>query len=329
MKKDLPMAPSKRVFVVGGTGFLGYHAIQEFLEKGWTATAVGLPPGPPPDLYPPAVKLVLQDLEQASDQALVSLLSGAQALVFAAGLDDRYTPRKPAYPAFRHANVEVPLRLLRLAQEAGVRRAVVLGSYFAHFHRLWPGLRLAERHPYIRSRVEQEQALTSIPGLDVCVLELPYIFGALPIPGWKPLWAPLVGYLRSSRTILYMHGGTACISARTVGRAILAAAERGEAGRCYPIGQENLTWSALLARLARADGRHLRVVTLPTVLVRAGLLGFWLYHEMQGKEGGLDPRYFAPLQTAETYIDPGESQAALGFEPGDLEEAFAATIRAC
>lgn len=32
------------VFVVGGTGFLGYHVIQEFLAKGWGVTALGLPP---------------------------------------------------------------------------------------------------------------------------------------------------------------------------------------------------------------------------------------------------------------------------------------------
>jgi nucleoside-diphosphate-sugar epimerase len=101
------------------------------------------------------------------------------------------TPKKPAYPKFRRANVETPLRLFQLAAQAGVERAVVLGSYFVHFDRLWPKLKLAERHPYIRSRVEQEKALTSIPGLETCVLELSYIFGALPFHGWKLLWTPL------------------------------------------------------------------------------------------------------------------------------------------
>jgi len=52
------------------------------------------------------------------------------------------------------------------------------------------------------------------------------------IPGWKPLWTALVKYIRSSKTIFYMKGGTACISARTLGRTILAAVERGESGKC-------------------------------------------------------------------------------------------------
>jgi nucleoside-diphosphate-sugar epimerase len=29
------MPSNKRVFVVGGAGFLGYYTIQEFLKNGW------------------------------------------------------------------------------------------------------------------------------------------------------------------------------------------------------------------------------------------------------------------------------------------------------
>jgi nucleoside-diphosphate-sugar epimerase len=322
---------AKRVIVVGGTGFLGYHAIQEFVKKGWQVTALGLPPAPPADLFPATVEVVLRDVEQASDAELSSLLGGHQALVFAAGLDDRFTPSKPAYPKFYHANVAVPLRLFQVAERAGIRRAVVLGSYFAHFNRLWPGMRLAEHHPYIRSRVEQEEALTSIPGLETCVLELPYIFGKLPIPGWRPLWSPLVKYLVSSKKVFYMRGGSACISARTVGRAVIAAVENGKAGNCYPIGQANLSWVELLSRLAHAGGREIQVVILPDWLLKLGGVGLWMMHTLRGKESGLDPRRFLPLQTAQTFIDPDASYAALGMDgvPDDLDEALFATVEAC
>jgi nucleoside-diphosphate-sugar epimerase len=323
------MSSRKRVFVLGWTGFLGYHAIQEFLKKDWDVTALGLPPAPPPDLYPASVKVVLQDLERAPDEDLLALLRGHDALVFAAGLDDRATPKKPAYPKFRRANVETPLWLFQLAAQAGIKRAVVLGSYFVHFDRLWPKLKLAERHPYIRSRVEQEKALTSIPGLETCVLELPYTFGALPVPGWKPLWTPLVKYIRSSKSLYYMKGGTACISAETVGRAVFGAVERGEAGKGYPVGQENLTWAEMLTRLATADERQVRVVTLPVWVAKLGMFGVLLSHQLQGKEGGLNLRYFTPLQTAETFLDPTPSQKALDYEPGSLDEAFQETVEAC
>ena len=317
----------KRVFIVGGTGFLGYHAAIEFLKRGWDVTALGLPPAPPASLFPESVRIHIDDLEQVSDEDLSALLKGHRALVYAAGMDDRVTPRKPAYPKFHHANVEVCARLLRLASLAGIERAVLLGSYFAYFNRLWPELRLFERHPYIRSRVEQERLAKEIVGLSTCVLELPYIFGDT--LGRKPLWYPLVKYIRLTSLLLYPTGGTACITAETVGQAIVAAAERGQAGKSYPIGDENLTWTELLQRLAAADGRQVRVVTLPTWIMKIGLYGLWLLHQLQRKEMGLDPRYLAPLQATETFIDPEQSRQALGYETGGLDLAFRKTVLAC
>jgi dihydroflavonol-4-reductase len=321
----MTITDKRNAIVVGGTGFLGFHAITALLDRGWNVTALALPPAPPENLFPHHVKLILHNFEQVDDGELVALLRGQQALVFAAGLDDRYTPARPAYPIFHHANVDAPKRLFNLAKQAGIRRAVVLGSYFAYFDRLWPEMRLSERHAYIRSRVEQEAVLTSIPGIETCILELPYIFGALPIPGWRPLWQPLVRYARSLPLILYMHGGSACIAAQTAGRAIAAAVEYGKAGERYPIGQENFTWKELLARLA-GPARNKRVIALPTWMIQIGLWGLWLFHYVRGRESGLDPRTFAPLQTARAFIDPLPAQLALNYKPGDLDEAIRATL---
>jgi dihydroflavonol-4-reductase len=188
-------------------------------------------------------------------------------------------------------------------------------------------VKLAERHPYIRSRVEQEQAVTSLPGLEVDVLELPYIFGD---PLWrKPLWCPLVKYMRTAPLIFYMRGGSACITAKTVGKAAFNAIERGHASTCLPIGQENLTWTQLLIRLALADRRMIRVVTLPSWAIKLGMFGILLIHKLQGKEAGLNLRYFAQLQTAETFLDLESSQKALGYELDDLDESFKETVEAC
>jgi dihydroflavonol-4-reductase len=321
------MSSKKRVFIVGGTGFLGQYAMQEFLDNGWEVTALGLPPAPPSGLFPASVNIITRDLDASSDADLVSLLLGHAAIVYAAGLDDRYTPKKPAYPKFFHANVEIPVRVLSLAKSAGISRAVVFGSYFAHFNRLWPELKLAERHPYIHSRVEQELAVTSLPGIDVIVLELPYIFGDP--HGRKPLWYPLVKYLRMMPVTFYMQGGTACITAKTVGKAAFKAIERNLVGNWYPIGQENLTWTEMLNRIALADKRKIKVLILPTWIIKLGMRAIWLLHNLQGKESGLNLSHFAQLQTARTFLDPQPSQAALGYQNSSLDEAFQETVAAC
>jgi len=323
------MITSKRVILIGGTGFLGYHATLEFLKKGWDVTVVGLPPAPPPGVIPDPVKVVIRNLESLSDQELVNLLDGHDALVYAGGLDDRVIPRKPAYPKFHHANVEMPAHVLNIAKQAGIRRAAVLGSYFAYFNRLWPNLKLAERHPYIRSRMEQENAVTSIQGLDVNVLELPYIFGSMPIPGWKPLWAPLVKYIRATNIVFYMKGGTACVTAEAVGQAIVGAVEQGQPGVCYPIGGENLSWTEMLTRLAAADGRKIRVVILPTFLFKVALAFVSIVHMLEGKESGINTLHLASIQTTNTFIDPEPSARALGYDINGLDDAFQKTIRAC
>lgn len=320
---------AQNVIVIGGTGFLGAFAVREMRRRGWAVTSVGFAPVPQEQQDDPQVRVVEQDIHKIDEAALLQLLEGHTALVFAAGLDDRQTPPRPSYPLFHAANVEAPARLLRLAKKTSISRAVILGSYFTHFQRQWPHLKLAERHPYIRSRVEQQRVAfaTAAPEISLCFLELPYIFGAL--PGRAPLWTPLVNYLRSTKTVFYTQGGSACVSVQAVAQAIAGAVESGQAGSAYPIGEENLTWQELLTRLAKAEGRDIRIVALPNVLVAPALWALWLIYRLQGKESGLDPRRLLDLQSANTFFDPRPAQQQLNFQGGLLNQALAETVAAC
>jgi len=317
------------VFIIGGTGFIGYHAVFEFLRRNHAVSTLALPPLPTTDLLPAEVDIHLADLSKLSDQEVRDLIQGQDALVFAAGADDRTIPKAPAYEFFYEANVRAPKRLFRLAREAGVRRGVILGSYFAYFDRIWPEMDLAKHHPYIRSRVAQieETMKVAMPELDLMVLELPYIFGA--VTGRKPLWSPLVRYLRSPIPLFYPRGGTNAVSVKQIAEAIVGAVERGKGGEIYQIGDENLTWEALLTRLGKAAGVEKRVITLPDWIVRGGMALVEQYHRIQGREGGLDLVEFTKLQTSQTFFDPSQSRDALGYGSGGLDEAFKETVAAC
>ena len=318
-----------KVLIIGGTGFLGYHATMELLTRGHEVTVVGLPPAPPSGLFPPEVKIHLCDIAPLANDELISLFRGNDALVFAAGVDDRTTPKKPAYPFFVKHNVESVKRVFTLARQAGVSRGIVLGSYFAYFDRLWPEMKLAEHHPYIRSRVEQ--AKTAIAAgqdkMSISILELPYIFGSM--PGRVPLWKPLIKYILSPFPLFYPAGGTTCVTVHQVAQAICGAVEHGKPGKCYPIGGENLTWVQLLGLIGKLGGRPKKVITLPKWLVKFGALILSLMHMLQGKESGLEPVAFIDLQTKETFIDSEEARAELGYSMEDLTSALVETIRAC
>ena len=252
-----------KVLIIGGTGFLGYHATKQLLEHHHEVSVLGLPPGPPDGLFPAEVKINLGNIAEMTDENLVTLFKDIDAIVFAAGVDDRVTPKKPAYPFFVKHNVDSVRRVFSVAMQVGVKRGVVLGSYFAYFTRLWPEMKLSERHPYIRSRVEQAAAAFEA-GQDkmaISVLELPYIFGSM--PGNTPLWKPLLDYVYSAFPLFYPAGGTTCVSVRQVAQAICGAVERGEPRTCYPIGGENLTWVQLLKSSGTSAGNPKRCLLYP------------------------------------------------------------------
>lgn len=94
----------------------------------------------------------------------------------------------PIYDLYKKYNIDSIDRLLKLAKECGVKHAAICGSYFSYFAKTMPELELTKRHPYIRSRIDQEEAAIAFAdeGFSVGVLVPPYIFGTQ--SGRKPVW---------------------------------------------------------------------------------------------------------------------------------------------
>lgn len=81
----------------------------------------------------------------------------------------------PVYDIFKKYNIDPIKRLLSIAKKCGVKHSAICGSYFAHFIKIRPELELTKWHPYIRSRIDQEETALSFAddNFDVAVLELP------------------------------------------------------------------------------------------------------------------------------------------------------------
>jgi nucleoside-diphosphate-sugar epimerase len=315
-----------RVLVVGGTGFLGAEVVTELLRRGHRATVLSRRP---PAAPPPGVDVRTADALSADEGQWAALLAGHDGAVFAAGADDRTTPRAPAQAYFDRGNVAPVTRLLAAAAGAGCTRAVILGSYFATVDRERPDLRMAARHPYVRSRVEQARAARAAagPGLPVAVLEIPFVFGDP--PGGRSLWTPMLPWLRSAWPLVAPPGGTAVVPVRAVAEAAVGALERA-AGGDYPVAEANLTWADLIGRLALAAGRpgKVRVRRLPAGVFNAAIQSSRVVRRLRGEEPGLDPRYLAQALTSELYLDPAICRGVLGVRPGGLDEAIRATVTA-
>ncbi len=109
----------------------------------------------------------------------------------------------------------------------------------------------------------------------------------------------------------------------------MAALERGEAGREYPVVSHNLTWVELLGGIQKYLAKPKPIITLPSWLVKLGAQGLEISFKIKGKESGLDTVSFVDLQTRNTFMDPDESSSLLGYQHANFDQALKETIEAC
>ncbi len=319
-----------RIMVAGGTGLLGYHTILAGIKRGHTFGALTIDDVKLGEWYPDSVALSFGDLFTLSEAELTSRFTGFDALVYAVGPDDRVTPPAPAYEFFHERLVEACVKTVKAAMKAGVKRCVIMGSYFAYFDRTWPEKQLSSRHPYIRCRVEQAQRTIEAGAgmMDVMNLELPYIFGSM--PGRVPIWrSALLDRFDKGRVIFFPKGGTSMIAVQHVGEAAIGALEHGSHGGRYPVGDENHTFHEMLEMLTEALGRQKKIIDIPRFLAVLAGRAIRRDNRRKGHESGLDPVYLMrDIMTDYCYFNPEENAKALGFGRGGLKEAIADTVRA-
>lgn len=320
-----------KVFMIGGTGLLGSEGAKELIARGHEVSSIALPPIPEGAKLPPEMELSFGNYMEMSDKELAAHFRGKDAFVFAAGVDERVEGPAPIYEMFKRYNITPLERMLRIARKNGVKHAVICGSYFSHFAKLWPEKELIKWHPYIRSRVDQEYVALALSdeNFDVAVLELPYIFGAQ--PGRKPVWVFLVEMIRGMKNAtMFPKGGTAMVTVRQVGQAIAGAVERSRGARCYPIGYENLTWVEFLKIVHKHMGcPNKKITTIPKWMYVMAARRIMKQQEKVGNELGLNMVKFADMQCAELFIDKSLGCEPLGVKPDNIDAAIGESIRLC
>ena len=320
-----------KVFMIGGTGLLGSEAAVELIKRGHSVSALALPTVPTGAHLPEEMEIRFGNYMELSDSELRKCFEGCEGFVFAAGIDERVEGPPPVYDMFKKYNIDPLERLLRIAKECGAKHTAICGSYFSHFAKVWTESELTKWHPYIRSRIDQENMALSFAdeSFDVAVLELPYIFGTQ--PGRKPVWVFLVEQIRSmKKRILYPAGGTAMLTVRQVAEALAGAIERNHGGNCYPIGYYNLTWVELLKIIHKHMGcPNKKIMTIPKFLYRMGMKPIMKSQKAAGHEGGLNMIKFTDIMCAETFIDKSLGCEFLGVNPDNIDAAIGDSIKLC
>lgn len=319
----------QKVLIIGGTGYIGYHVCKELVDRNYLVTALSYDEVPA-DFLPSEVSIIKADVSELSTSDLEKLFDGHDYFIFAAGADDRLTPKAPAHDFFYKANVMTVERLLKIAKASGVKKSIILNSYFGYFNRIWPEMHLSAKHPYIRSRKEQQEKAFEVAGneMPTAVMELPYIVGVTPTKG--SLWAGLIKYVNSSSKYkFYTRGGTAVVSVRNVAQAIANAIELMSENTIYQVVDVNLTWEEWLKALRKDKSKEIKVIYIPKVLVKSAAFLLSLIQKLKGEESGLDIVPFIDLQTKNTFLPVEESKEKLKYGKYDIEEDFEDTINMC
>ena len=317
-----------KVFMIGGTGLLGSEAAKELIARGHEVSSIALPPLPEGAVLPPEMELSLGNYLEMSDEELKEKLTGCEGFVFAAGVDERVEGPAPIYALYKKYNIDPVDRLLRLCRECGVKHAVILGSYFSYAAKKRPEQELTKWHPYIRSRIDQENVAMGYAGddLDVAVLELPYIFGTQ--PGRKPVWVFLVEQVLGMKGVtMYPRGGSAMVTVHQVGQAIAGALEKNRGGRCYPIGYYNLTWVELLKIVHKyLDCPEKKIITIPNWMYAYGGKNLMKEQAKNGIQGGLNMVKFTDIMCSNLFISKQEGAMELGVTADDIDGAIGDSV---
>lgn len=244
-----------KILVVGGSGALGGHAAIHLAGKGHDVT-IAARNRPHPDT-PMAQMAFLQGDYVAGDFS-PERLRGFDWVLFAAGNDPRHVPPGDDFEAhLRKANHEAVPAFFAACREAGVKRAVQLGSYY---HQAAPALVAGNRYIQSRKAACEGARGEGRAGFDVVSVNAPFMVGS--VPGLQSaIFQPYVQWAKGQIPIEAYGpaGGTNFMSFRSLSEAIEGAFEHGEPGKAYLVGDEDLSFAQYFQLFFEAAGNPARV----------------------------------------------------------------------
>jgi dihydroflavonol-4-reductase len=318
-----------RIFLTGATGFVGCHVARALAAQGAELRMLVRGTSNPSNLEGIGGDTCVGDLTRP--EALRSALQDCGAVVHVAA-DYRLWIRDPA--AMYRANVDGTRDLLRLAREAGVARFVYTSSVATmHFHA--DGTVIDEDTPvaladmvghYKRSKflAEREAVSAAQAGQQVVILNPTTPVGpndAKPTPTGRIL----VDFL-NRRFPAYVDTGLNLVDVAEVARTHADALTRGQPGRPYILGGENLTLKQILDRLSAMTGLAAPTVRIPFAVASAyAFFDEWITGRIRGRE----PR--ATLEQVrmgrkKMFASSARAERELGFRIAPVDAALRSAI---
>src|SRR5688500_15153281 len=321
-----------RVFLTGGTGFIGGHVAARLRERGDEVVALVRSPGKAQALRDAGCELVEGDL---SDTAAIQRgLDGVDACIHAAAIYKVGVPKKE-HPAMHESNVTGTKNVLDTAVESGVNKIVYVSTVgvFGNTKEQVVDetyerdtsegfLSCYDETKYKSHQVAKDRIAKGAP---VVIVQPGGVYG----PGDHSELGNFIDQVRTGklRAKVFPQMGFNLVHVDDVADGILLALDKGVAGESYVLGGQIARMEDLFSKTAELSGKKVPKATLPVALMKLSApLG-----PVVGPVMGFPPNFGEAIKASDgvTYwAKHDKAMSQLGYSPRDLETGLRQTLAA-
>jgi len=320
-----------RVFVTGGTGFIGGHVVRQLRDRGDEAVAWVRNPEKGASLAALGAELREGDLSDRA--ALARGMAGCDAVIHGAAIYEVGIP-KSERPAMYEANVVGTENALGAAHDAAVGRVVYVSTIGAFGNTRGNVVDESYEHPgesftsyYEETKYEAHQVAKRMiaDGLPCVIVQPGGVYGPA---DHSALGKQMNDFLAGRLPLVpFPDLGMNMVHVEDVAAGVLLALDKGEVGESYVIGDEITTMRGLIDTVAKVAGKRPPRGNVPTGLIKvAAPLG-----PVIGKLMGQPPNMRELISSGDGvtfWAKHDKAVAELGYSPRGLETGLRQTLEA-
>jgi dihydroflavonol-4-reductase len=320
-----------RVFVTGGTGFIGGHVVRRLRERGDEVVCLVRTREKGEPLVELGCEIVEGDLADVA--AIHSGMKGADAVIHGAAVYEVGIP-KSQHQAMYDANVLGTERVLRAALEEQVPRVVYVSTVGAFGNTHGQVVDETYEHPgadftsyYEETKYQAHRVARKLinEGLPCVIVQPGGVYGP---DDHSALGAQINQFLAGRLPLLpFPDLGMNMVHVEDVAEGVLLALEKGTIGESYVLGGQITTMRELIQTTGRVAGRKAPRRSMPTGLLKA----MTPFGPLVGKVMGQPPNLSELIRSADGVTFWARHDKAierLGYSPRGLEEGLRETLAA-
>lgn len=262
-----------KVFVTGGTGFIGGHVVRMLRERGDEVVALVRSPAKAAPLSALGAELVEGDLGDRVQ--IAAAMQGCDAAIHGAAIYAVGIPKGEREPMYE-ANVTGTENVLEAALNAGLERVVYVSTIaaFGNTNREvvdetydHPGSTFTSYYEETKYKAHQVAKRLIDEGLPCVIVQPGSVYGP---DDHAVVGKQILDFVAGRMPLLpFPEVGLSMVHVEDVATGILLALDRGEPGEAYVLGGETTTMRGLMDTVAKVAGRREPRGKIPTALLKA------------------------------------------------------------